>query len=152
MARTESGTMTKDEAIAYLASIGEALGTQDNGGSADVIWMVEERVSYGPIDESWHYADAIEWIREGEPVCEDKATAMEKRWQKGREHLIPEYYSRCPVKYHWEIRQPFFLKENAIWYRDTQGHRHSGPLRITADSAYRNPEWKRMREALAALV
>lgn len=139
------------DTITQLARIGEQIATQDNAGTAEVMWTIQERIEIAGVDEDYHDTHVV-WVRDGEQCDEHKSAAMERRWQNGREDFIPDDYTRVLCTYRWVTRQAFFTKTAAEQYRDTQARRHGGPLRIYADWGGRNSEWKLMRRLLVALL
>ena len=145
---------------------------QNDHCTADPIFLVEKQVKTYGIDVehdpqiAWLYGDdytelppeeyavAEKYFQEvGEvPACILDQTAYENALNCADES---EHYSellRVGYADHWQFVQCFFTKLAAEMFIENNKHRHHGKLRVYVDSAYRNHEWKAIREHLAACV
>lgn len=130
-----------------MTTIAQELLTQDNAITADPIFMVQEQVRVYGIDTD--FDPTIAWLYEDDSVevSEEEAGALEVLYRKSGSE--PNGYRRVGYHQDWHNRQPFFTRAAAERYIRSNGHNHSGPLRIYVESAYRNPEWRSVRARLA---
>jgi hypothetical protein len=142
------GASVSEKVPDWLHEIAERIRTQDNRATAHPIFVVQEKVRDYGYDTD--YTDDTVWLDDYQNHHE--ATEEEAR-QLDDGTLDPDD-GWTKVGYHdrWEFVQPFFTEAAADRYIETNGHRHSGVLRVYADSAYRNTEWIRLREWLKALT
>ena len=139
-----------------ILDIAERLRTQDNRITADPIFVVQEEKRVYGMDAS--YSDNIAWLHADE--CHEVDAKLARRLEKlfwdscepKTQKRIDERYTRTGYFDEWVNVQPFFTEDAADAYCDTQKHRHKGKLRVFADSAYRNPEWRAVRKFLLSLT
>ena len=110
----------------------------------DPIFMVQKQVRVYGLDMSftddwvWLYTDDHEEVTDEEKLKE--------LWSSYDRHNTPKWAFLTGYYDEWVNIQPFFTTEAAEDYIRTQSHRHSEPLRVFVESAYRNPEWTELRK------
>lgn len=101
--------------------------TQDNLFTADPVYVVQVYTRiYGMSDE---YTDKYAFLDDDQDE-------------------VPPHTPGARMVYYeetWDFVQAFLTQSAADHYVATQGHRHSGALRVYVDSAHRNPEWRELR-------
>lgn len=130
----------------FTSDFAEQLRTQDNAITCDPIFVVQEKARDYGLDTD--YCEGVAWLH-----ADGYGEVYDDEWQRlEADYLVtmeePENFIRTGYRDRWEFVQPFFLRSSAEAYIKTQAHRHSGELRIYVESAYRNPEWQAIREAL----
>lgn len=146
-------------ALKQLAALAAEIRTQDNACTADPIFMVQERViTYGMDPE---YADdhQIVWLDVNAEYeeCEPKLSRrLEKlycySWDATVGKKLKERYQRTAKAEHWQHVQPFLTKAAAEDWIKRNSHNYTKGLRVYVESAYRNAEWKLMRQAILELA
>lgn len=134
-----------------ITEIGSLLKTQDNRITADPIFMVQERHRvYGLNPE---FSDDCEWrdVDSGDyvPATPEQAPELDRLLSANLPTYIDDvefdqiYYTDI-----WINVQPFFTEAAAQQWISNNQHNYERPLRIYAESAHNNPEWKAIRRWL----
>ncbi len=138
----------------FIGRMAEQVRTQDNAITADPIFYVQRsRRIYG-VDST--YTDNTVWIEDCEEVTEEHSKKLDEWEDTGKwddpegEYCNPKKCTRTGYFDIWENVQPFFTRAGAEHYIKINGHNIFGPHppRIYVDSAYRNAEWRAMRNLL----
>jgi len=107
-----------------LDAIRETLHTQDNRGSSDPIWHVQERKRDYGIATS--HTDIFVWIApDGEEACGAEHEELERAHEEGKDN---DPWERIGVVYRWEHVETFFTESAANVFMEAQRHNY-GPLR-----------------------
>lgn len=127
------------------AEIGEQLRTQDNAGTADPIFVVQqcERI-YGMDFE--RFDGKYVWMTEDGDAEADADEAKELDAKEENGDPTPGW-ERVGYIDRWEFVQPFFTMAAAERYIDENRHNLTDP-RIYVDSAHINREWIEVRKLL----
>lgn len=129
---------------AWLASIREALHTQDNRATQMPIFIVEQkRRIFGVSDD---YAEHFDWVDEEQEVISDAnlAAQLEEQWQGGDE---TEPYRRIGYVEIYEHVTSCLTEYGCKDYLRRNAHNLIEP-RIYVASGHRNEEWATLRRLL----
>lgn len=133
--------------IEFFRSLAEKLRTQDNACTADPIYTVQEEVTVYGFDPG--YGGDLEWFTDDgdyTPATPTKARRLEALYQHHGEPR--EGWMRTYSRKHWETRETFLTLDASNEYIATRQRKHRGQLRLYVESAYRNPELRKLREQL----
>lgn len=118
-----------------LKEISKELKTQDNRGTSDPIFLIQEKKRIWGM--RMDYAEDHEWIDQDGEVCEGDYIDMS------------EYESVGYIDI-WETVQLFFTEKAAQRYIDSNKHNLNNP-RIYVMSGHSNHEWQEVRNYLKEL-
>lgn len=127
--------------LGELLELGKEIQTQDNRSTSDAIPTVQEKVwTYGLTSD---YADEMVCVTSEGDVLEEGETSDE----------VPpdEEITWTGRKASWNHVQTFLTVKAAEEFI-AQNHHNYLELRVYIESAHRNPEMRRLRQALIALV
>lgn len=131
--------------IEKLKEIQHELKTQDNRITADPIFLVEECIRIYGMDKSYADDDQIIWYHcDGMEADEDEKAILDELEENCEK--IEDCWKKVAFMDKWIPVQSFFTEKAALEYIERNKHRHSGKLRTYADSLYRNPEMKMIRD------
>lgn len=141
--------MNAEELHARMLEIGELLRTQDNRITDQPVFTVQQRKRVYGFDPGWTDGDGFIWVHDGNEVTDPERIAeLEREYKKN--HIEPQDHSRTYYKDHWEFVTCCFTEKACQDYIAANGHNLKEP-RIYVESAYRNDEWKYVREYLKQL-
>lgn len=140
-----------------IAEIGALLKTQDNRITADPIFMVQQRFRVHGMDSD--YTENYEWrdIDSGDYIIATPEQAVELNRLLEADELTRVHcddvggsllFERVWYTDIWINVQPFFTEAAAQTWVKCNQHHYERPLRIYAESAHNNPEWKAIRKWL----
>ena len=142
-----------------IAEIGALLKTQDNRITADPIFIVQERHRVYGMDSDYADDYHYEWldVDSGDriPATPEQSIKLDRRragdlptrvyCDNVGESLLFERVWYTDI---WINVQPFFTEAAAQTWIKCNQHNYERPLRVYAESAYNNPEWKAIRKWL----
>ena len=146
-----------------LERLARELTTQDNAITSDPIFVVQQKHRQFGLDMD--YCENFAWVDSyGERTICDDATDEEDTiklalLEKAHDGEInspteevgdKEGWTRTGYLDKWEFVQPFLTRAAAERFRADQSH-NLGVTRVYVESAYRNPEWRLLREIIATL-
>lgn len=134
-----------------LKEIQHELKTQDNRCTADPIFLVEECVRIHGMDSD--YSDNYIWYN-AEYCSEADEEEVKKLESKKMVAFADIDYGAWQKSYYiekWITVQSFFTEKAAQAFLEANRHRHTGRLRVYADSLYRNYEMKMIRDYILNL-
>lgn len=138
-------------------NIQEELKTQDNLYTQDPIFMVvEHRKIYYGTEEGFDDSE-YDWvdIYESDLASEEEVERLKdisKKLLGNPEYLCEDdfdFYESFEKRYYIEEEfyiMPFLTKKGAQEFIDINKNKYRGKLSIFVESAYRNPEWRLIRE------
>jgi len=129
-----------------LKKIKDRMKGQDNRCTADPIYVVQQKRRIFGVKHG--YTDNFAWTDDDGNVidCNDpEAEEMNEYYDNNYEW--PEGWTRTGYIEEWVFVQPFFSFIGAEKYIEANRHNLEEP-RVYVDSAYRNDEWKAVREVL----
>jgi hypothetical protein len=134
------------------------LKTEDNCGTADPIFTVQQRVRIYGIDPDydstacWINEDGREITLEGDPEKFKLLELMsESSDDLGDLDIHFTEWSRCRYRDVWEHVQAFLTRNAAESFCRREAH-NLRETRIYVESAHRNPEWRWLRELLPVVA
>jgi hypothetical protein len=137
------GDMDRTQLIKELNALCHEIATQDNLDTQDPVYcvQVQERqyVRYDP-----DLGNDVLVSLDGECVVTD--------WDELEPDDDMSNWRQMSYIESWRTVETFLTMAAAKAYIETQAHRHSGPLRLYGESAYRNTELKWLRAALPNLL
>jgi hypothetical protein len=142
-----------NNAIEFLEDLATKLREQDNVCTSYPIYTVQEQVTINGLDTA--YTGEIGWFYDGEMVGDtafDEPTHSELEAAHDRGEDPPDEYIRTGIAHYWHMIEPFLTMDAANNYIQSNGHRHSGELRVYVESAHRNPEMRELRRLLSGPI
>jgi len=122
-----------------LAPIGDELRTQDNLGTSDPVFIVQQKRRIYGGDEG--YGDHV-WVNDGCEADEEDHKRFDELDRNFDE--IPEGWSRLDYVDVFDFVRACFTRKAAERYLEENRHNLTEP-RIWTDTAYRNREWIELR-------
>lgn len=151
------GIVASGSTLTQLDQLRRSLTTDDNACTADPIFLVQKLVYDYGIDEE--YTDDIAWFNsysEEEVRSKDHPERFAEL-ERGEDRdddgevikLNRDGWYRRGYRERWETVQPFLTRGAADAFRERQAH-NLPSSRVYVESAYRNPEWRWLREFFGA--
>jgi hypothetical protein len=137
--------------VEFFRDLAQKLRTQDNACTADPIYTAQEEVTVYGYEEDW--GGDLEWFRDDDDhaaATPAQARRLEALYQSNGE--ARSGWIRTFSRKHWEIRETFLTLDAANEYIATRQRKHRGKLRLYVESAYRNPELRKLREQLLLIA
>lgn len=132
-----------------IKDIAARMVAQDNRITADPIFVVEQRKRVYGFDPDYASDVGIVWVYDDgdlDEVPADEAKPLEEVYRSTREE--PEGYRRLAFQDTWEFVTACFTERGCEDYIAANRHNLKEP-RIYVHSAYRNHEWRAIRQHLA---
>lgn len=141
----------KEARVDDIKDIAARMVAQDNRITADPIFVVEQRKRVYGFDPDYASDVDIVWVYDDgdlDEVPADEAKPLEEVYRSTREE--PEGYRRLAFQDTWEFVTACFTERGCEDYIAANGHNLKEP-RIYVHSAYRNREWRAIRQHLAEM-
>lgn len=127
----------------------EAQDTNDTGGTADPIYMVQEKRRIYGVDLD--YTEHTQWVEKENSETffdteEERDSYIAECKEDDPESDPPEFREVGYIDI-WVHIQPFFTRQGAERYIAENAHNLNEP-RVYVESAYRNKEWQAIRSLL----
>jgi len=135
-------------ALSALSDIGELIRTQDNRITSHPMFAVQQKRRIHGVDPD--YSDGAVWVYVPDacPADSEETARLDALRQAGEP--IHDDYRRVGYVDRWEFVTACFTEKAALDFITRNGHNLHEP-RTYAYSAWRNPEWQRVRDALMSL-
>ncbi len=137
-----------------IAEISERVRSQNNHGTADVIFMVKLKMRHIGMDPV--FDGPIVWLDEQNELVEDeelikKLNAIEDDGLEDPDFDFDQY-TKTSYFEDWKILQCFFTEASAKQFIEDNKHRYPADavFYVDADSTHRNPEMKAIRDLLVS--